>query len=118
MVMTRKKTKDQQDAVELLTLLIGKWDEEHDTFSDADPVELLIYLMKENKVKAITLAKELEVSKSLISDIIHYRRGLSREMIRKLAERFRVSQELFNKPYELVSQSNPEVIGMREKNIF
>ena len=57
-------------------------------------------------VKAVDLAGELDVSKSLVSDILHYRRGLSRDIIRKLANRFKVSQELFNKPYKLVSAIN------------
>lgn len=105
LVMIKKKTRHQQDTIELLTLLIEKWDEEHNTLPDADPIELLSYLMKENKLKAVDLAAELEVSKSLISDILHYRRGLSRDIIRKLANRFKVSQELFNKPYDLVSTS-------------
>ncbi len=105
-VMIKKKTRQQQDTIELLTLLIEKWDEEHNTFSDADPVELLDYLMKENKLKAVDLAGELAVGKSLVSDILHYRRGLSRDIIRKLATRFKVSQELFNKPYKLVSPVN------------
>jgi HTH-type transcriptional regulator/antitoxin HigA len=109
MVVTKKKTRQQQDSIELLTLLIEKWDEEHNTFSDADPVELLDYLMKENNLKAVDLAGELEVSKSLISDILHYRRGLSRDIIRKLASRFKVSQELFNRSYKLVSPAKPRL---------
>ena len=104
--MIKKKTRQQQDPIDLLTLLIEKWDEEHNTFSEADPVELLDYLMKENKLKAVDLARELAVSKSLVSDILHYRRGLSRDIIRKLANRFKVSQELFNKPYKLISPVN------------
>lgn len=102
----KKKTRQQQDTIELLNLLIEKWDEEHNTFSDAGPVEFLDYLMKENKLKAVDLARELAVSKSLVSDIVHYRRGLSMEIIRKLANRFEVSQELFNKPYKLISPVN------------
>jgi len=82
--MIKKKTRQQQDTIELLTLLIEKWDEEHNTFSDADPVELLDYLMKENRLKAVDLVKELKVSKSLVSDVLHYRRGLSRDIIRYL----------------------------------
>ncbi len=109
LAFTKKKTKQQQDAIELLTLLIEKWDEEHNTFSDANPIELLVFLMKENKLKAVDLARELAVSKSLISDILHYRRGLSREIIRKLATRFKVSQELFNKPYKLISSANAKL---------
>jgi HTH-type transcriptional regulator/antitoxin HigA len=106
LVTVKKKSPAYQDTIDLLTLLIEKWDEEHNTFSDADPVELLAFLMKENKLKAVELAAELEVSKSLLSDILHYRRGLSREVIRKLAARFKVSQELFNKPYKLISPVN------------
>lgn len=108
LVVVKKKTRQQQDTIELLTLLIEKWDEAHNTFADADPIELLTYLMKENDLKAVDLANALEVSKSLISDILHYRRALSKEVIRKLAVRFKVSQELFNKPYELATVSRPQ----------
>jgi HTH-type transcriptional regulator/antitoxin HigA len=105
-VMIKKKSKEDQDTIELLTLLIEKWDEEHNTFLEADPVELLNYLMKENKLKAVNLAATLGISKSLLSDILNYRRGLSREVIRKLADHFKVAQELFNKPYKLTSPVN------------
>jgi HTH-type transcriptional regulator/antitoxin HigA len=42
LVMTKRKTRAQQDTIELLTLLIEKWDEAHNSFSKADPVELLV----------------------------------------------------------------------------
>src|SRR5579863_1191697 len=116
LVIAKKKTQAQQDTIDLLTLLIEKWDQEHNTFSEADPVELLDFLMKENKMKAIDLARELEISKSLLSDILHYRRGLSREVIRKLASRFKVSQELFNKPYKLIVSANSHVKDAGVKN--
>jgi HTH-type transcriptional regulator/antitoxin HigA len=103
LVMVTKKSQHDHDAIDLLTLLIATWDEAHNSFSDADPVEVLGFLMKEKNLKAVDLANELGVSKSLISDILHYRRGFSREVIRKLAVRFKVSQELFNKPYKLLS---------------
>ena len=34
-----------QDEIDLLTLLIEKWDNEHNTFDDLDPIELLKRLM-------------------------------------------------------------------------
>ena len=106
LVMLRKKNKQQHDTIELLTVLIEKWDNDHNTFGDADPIQLLKYLMTENKLKAVDLAGILGVSKSLVSDILNYRRGLSKEIIRKLADRFKLSQEAFNKPYKLVSPLN------------
>lgn len=66
----KKKNRFQQDTIELLTLLIEKWDEEHNTFSEEDPIQMLKYLMTENKLKAIELASILSVSKSLVSDIL------------------------------------------------
>jgi len=106
LVTLKQKSKAQQDTVDLLTLLIEKWDEEHNSFSDADPIELLRYLMNENKLKGVDLAKLLGVSTSLVSDILNYRRGLSKDIIRKLAERFKVNQTLFNRPYKLISSVN------------
>ncbi len=106
LVVVKAKSKEQKDAIELLTLLIEKWDEDHNTFSDADPIELLRYLMEVNVLKSTDMASILGVSKSLFSDILNYRRGLSKEVIRKLSERFKVSQELFNKTYKLVTPLN------------
>lgn len=103
LVQVKTKTQIHQDTIDLLTLLIEKWDGAHNTFAEADPVQILEFLMKENKIKATDLAAELAISKSLVSDILHHRRGLSKDIIRKLASRFKVSQELFNKPYKLVS---------------
>lgn len=103
----KKKNRKHEDAIELLTVLIEKWDEDHHPSKSTNPVELLKYLMQENKLKAIDLANLLEISKSLVSDILNYRRGLSKEVIRKLADRFSMSQHAFNKPYKLVSPVNP-----------
>lgn len=116
LVVVKRKNKLHQDTIDLLTLLIEKWDEEHNSFKDSDPVELLRYLMDENKLKAVDLAKLLGISKSLMSDILHYRRGLSKEIIRKLAERFKVSQELFNRSYKLVSPVNTHLKNERIMN--
>src|SRR5665647_1982651 len=77
-----KKSKAIQDEVELLTLLIEKYDEEHNTFDDADPIELLKSLMKEHKMKAVDLAKLLYVSEGLVSDMLNYKKGLSKATIR------------------------------------
>lgn len=99
--MVKKKTKHHQDAIELLQLLIEKWDEAHNTFADADPIQVLRYLMNEHGLKSVDISKTFDISPSLVSDILHYRRSLSKEIIRKLAAHFSVSQELFNRPYPL-----------------
>ena len=98
---TGKKTKAVKDEIELLVLLIEKYDEAHNSFTDADPIALLKQLMKEHKMKAVQLAALLHVSEGLVSDILHYKKGLSKDSIRILSERFKLKQEAFNRPYKL-----------------
>ncbi len=100
------KDKQVAEVVELLTFLIEKWDNEHNSFADLDPVSLLRHLMEENDLKAKDLVDILGVGKSLVSDILHYKKGLSKDIIRLLAAHFKVSQEAFNRPYKLVVAAN------------
>lgn len=95
-----------QDEIDLLTLLIEKYDEEHSTFKESDPIELLRSLMHDHKLKAHDMKSILGISKGYVSDILNYKKGLSKEVIRKLAEHFKLRQEAFNRPYKLVSPIN------------
>lgn len=108
LVDSGRKTKAVQDEIELLTLLIEKYDADHNSFDDADPIELLKSLMKEHKMKAVELANLLDVSEGLVSDILKYKKGLSKETIRILSERFKLNQEAFNRPYELHVPVSPK----------
>ncbi len=94
--------------MELLTLLIEKYDADHNTFDDANPIELLKSLMKDHKIKAVDLAKLLNVSEGLVSDMLNYKKGLSKSTIRILSERFKLNQQAFNRPYELNVPVSPE----------
>jgi HTH-type transcriptional regulator / antitoxin HigA len=100
------KTKEAQDEIELLTLLIEKWDAEHNTFEKLDPIELLHALMADRGLKAKDIVELLDVSKSYVSEILHYKKGLSKDVIRILAKYFSVSQEAFNREYKLKVPEN------------
>lgn len=90
-----------QDEIELLTLLIEHWDEENNSFIDTDPISALKTLMLENNLKAKDLCSILDLSKGSVSKILNYQKGLSKESIRKLSLHFKISQEIFNRPYDL-----------------
>ncbi|MBW8050085.1 MAG: helix-turn-helix domain-containing protein [Cytophagales bacterium] len=94
------------DEIELLTLLIEKWDTEHNSFDDLNPVELIKALMEENNLKPKDLIEILDLSKGTVSKILNYHKGLSKETIRKLSAYFKVSQEAFNRSYKLVNEVN------------
>lgn len=102
LVFSGAKDKNTKDEIALLTLLIEKWDADHLSTTDLDPIQLLQSFMDEQGMKAKDLVDLLEVSKGYVSDILHYKKGLSKDVIRKLATHFKVSQEAFNRPYALV----------------
>ena len=97
---------ETNDEVELLTLLIEKWDNEHITFNDSDPIEFLKALMEEHNLIAKDLVEILSLSKGTISKVLNYRKGLSKDTIRKLADYFIISQQAFNRPYKLINDVN------------
>ena len=98
--------KETNDEIELITLLIEKWDNEHNTFNDSNPIELLKALMENHDLQAKDLVAIMDLSKGTISKILNYHKGLSKDTIRKLSDYFKVSQEAFNRPYELINEVN------------
>ncbi|MEQ9414532.1 MAG: transcriptional regulator [Cyclobacteriaceae bacterium] len=121
MMESGNRSKAVKDEIELLTFLIEKYDQEHNSFDDADPIELLKSLMKDHKMKAVKLAQLLNVSTGLVSDMLNYKKGLSKETIRILSEKFKLSQEAFNRPYKLKSEFNVHLKNasvMNTKKIF
>jgi len=106
LVFSGAKDKNTKDEIALLTLLIEKWDAEHISATELDPIQLLHSFTKDHNLKAKDLVGILGISKGYVSDILNYKKGLSKEVIRKLADYFKVSQEAFNRPYKLVVPEN------------
>lgn len=99
-----------QDEIDLLTLLIETYDEAHNTFTELTPIALLRSFMTEHHLRSQQLVELLGVSKGYVSDILNYKKGLSKEVIRKLATHFKVRQEAFNRPYKLkITSAQPEL---------
>ena len=103
-LLSQTPSEDLEDEIELLTLLIEKYDQENNSFKEVDPITMLRHLMKEHHLKAKDLVEILGVSKGLVSDLLNYKKGISKELIRKLSAYFNLSQEAFNRPYPLKGQ--------------
>ncbi|MGV3508240.1 MAG: helix-turn-helix domain-containing protein [Sphingobacteriaceae bacterium] len=101
-LFSENHTEQVQDEIDLLTLLIEKYDEDNNTFQETDPITMLRSFMEDHHMKPQDLTTILGISKGYVSDILNYKKGLSKEVIRKLAEYFKVRQEAFNRPYKLV----------------
>jgi len=71
-----KSRKSDNDKIELITLLIEKWDDENYSLPDLDPVKLLKSLMIEHGLKSKDLISILNLSKGTISKMLNYQTGL------------------------------------------
>jgi len=116
LVFSNAKNKAFKDEIDLLTLLIEKWDAEHSSFNEVDPVTLLKSFMEEQNMKATDVVELLGVSKGYVSEILNYKKGMSKEVIRKLAACFKVSHEAFNRTYEL-NDNNSRLVKRRKKKL-
>lgn len=101
LVFQKSKSVRIQDEIDLLTLLIENWDQEHGQFKDLDPISLLKSFMDDQHIKAMALSGMLGISRGYMSDILHYKKGLSKDVIRKLSMLFKVRQDAFNRAYDL-----------------
>ena len=110
LIFFQVKNKNLNDEIALLTLLIEKWDSEHNTFNELDPVQLLTSFMNSHNIKAKDLVTLLGISKSYVSEILNYKKGFSKSVIRLLSTYFKVSQEAFNRPYEL---KQPDLVSIK-----
>jgi HTH-type transcriptional regulator/antitoxin HigA len=89
-----KPTKVEQEAIELLTVLIDRYESEHYPIPDASPIDVLRYLLERNGLTQRDIAAELG-SETTVSLVMSGRRQLTREHIARLSERFHVSPAVF-----------------------
>lgn len=85
--------KSLQEEIDLLVVLIDRWNNngnnsQNNSFDD--PVALIRFLMNEHNLRAKDLVEILGVSKGLVSEILNYKKGLSKENLQVLARYFKV----------------------------
>ena len=79
---------------QLLTLLIEDFEEKHYALKSSDPVNVLRELILANNLKQKDLL-DVFGTPSIISEVLHGKRQLTTEHIRRLSRRFHVSPEVF-----------------------
>ena len=90
---TRMTAADRRMA-ELLTLLIEDFEDKHYALKASTPLEVLVELMNANGLKQKDLL-DVFGTPSIVSEVLHGKRQLTTEHIRRLSRRFRVSPEVF-----------------------
>ena len=94
--LTAKKrpTRDEGEAIELLTLLIEKYEAEQYQIPASDPVEVLKFLMESHGLNQKDLTPEFG-AESTVSLVLSGKRQMNRDHIAALAKRFTVSPAVF-----------------------
>jgi HTH-type transcriptional regulator/antitoxin HigA len=90
----RHPTPAQLKAIELLTLLIERYEEEHYSVPPASPAEVLRFLMERHGLKQRDLAADLG-GESVVSEVLSGKRELNATHIKRLWKRFQVSPAVF-----------------------
>jgi len=87
-------TSAEEEAINLLTLLIERYESEHYPVPDADPIDVLRFLLEQNGLTQRDIAAELG-SESTVSLVLAGKRRLNRNHIARLSRRFHVSPSVF-----------------------
>jgi HTH-type transcriptional regulator/antitoxin HigA len=85
---------EEEEAIELLTLLVERYEADRYPVSDASPTDVLRFLLDQNGLTQRDIAAELG-SESTVSLVLAGKRRLTRNHIARLSERFHVSPSVF-----------------------
>ena len=84
----------------LLVMLISKYEKEHFTLPEIDPIEMIKIRMEDFGYTASDLAKEYG-DKGTVSKVLNYKQALSLTMIRKFSKLLRIPTDALTKEYKL-----------------
>jgi HTH-type transcriptional regulator / antitoxin HigA len=86
------------DEAELLSILIGKYEDENYPIDPPDPIEAIKFRMEQMEMNNKDLAKVIGY-KSRVSEIFTRKRKLSLQMIRRLHDKMKIPYESLIKDY-------------------
>ncbi len=89
-----RMTAAERRLADLLTLLIEDFEEKHYALKASRPLDVLNELLSANNLKQKDLV-DVFGTPSIVSEVLHGKRQLTTEHIRRLSRRFHVSPEVF-----------------------
>lgn len=97
-IFDSKKGSAQGDELEILSILIEKYEDEHFPIGFPDPIEAIKYRMEQMGYTQSDLAKVVGL-KSRASEILNRKRKLTLEMIRLLHDNLKIPTEVLVQAY-------------------
>lgn len=90
----RDLTSEEAALADLLTSLIQQYDDLHHPLPQAEPHQMVQYLLEARRLRQTDLVAVMG-SRSQVSDLVNGKRAISKAQVRKLADFFNVSTDLF-----------------------
>ena len=97
-IFDAKKSSAAGDELEVLSILIEKYEEEHFPIGLPDPIEAIKFRMEQLGYNQSDLAKIVGL-KSRASEILNKKRKLSLDMIRQLHDKLKIPTEVLIQAY-------------------
>lgn len=97
-IFDAKKGSSEGDELEVLSILIEKYEEEYFPIGLPDPIEAIKFRMEQLGYNQVDLAKVVGL-KSRASEILNKKRKLSLEMIRLLHDRLNIPTDVLIQSY-------------------
>jgi HTH-type transcriptional regulator/antitoxin HigA len=89
-----KPSRDEAEAIELLTLLVDRYEQSHYSLPKADAISVLRFLIEKQSLTQRDLIPEFG-SESAVSMFLRGQRKLTLDQVRKLSARFKLPTDVF-----------------------
>lgn len=100
-IFDAEKGTPESDELDLLALVIEKYEREKFPIPEPDPIETIRFILEQNNLSDDDFAKILR-SRSRASEILNKKRKLSINHIRMIKDKMNISADILIKDYELV----------------
>ena len=90
-LLAKGKLEDGEEMyLDVLSELVGAYEDEHHAIGPASDADMLRHLMEAKGITQAELSRDTQIVKSTISEVLAGKKPFSRQMIRKLADYFKV----------------------------
>lgn len=89
-----KLDEGEETYLDALSDLVATYEDEHHAIEPASDADMLRHLMDAKGISQATLSRDTSIPKSMVSEVLAGKKPFSRQMIRKLADYFRVDVTL------------------------
>ena len=100
LIFDAKQGTAEGDELEILTILIDKYEKENFPIDLPDPIEAVKFRMEQLNMKQKDLAQTIGF-KSRVSEVLNKKRKLTLEMIRKLHEELNIPTDILIREYQI-----------------